>query len=72
MAAAEAAKTICSRTRNMKIVRLQEERIARNPVNGRTRNAGDVGRKETSEFSVKGSSANNAEKPGTGLIFAYP
>ena len=53
------------------IGQVQAERRTRSPLIGRTRNAGDVGRKDNSDPSVKRSSANDAEEPGTGLTFAH-
>ena len=51
---------------------VQAERRTRDPLTGRTRNAGHVGRMDTSDPSVKRSSAEDAEEPGTGLSFAHP
>ena len=70
MAAAAVAKTKYPRAVNLTITEVQAERT-RNPLIGRTRNA-DVRREDTSDPSVKRSSAKDAEEPGTGLTFAHP
>ena len=51
---------------------MQSERRIRDPLIRRTRNAGDVGRMDTSDQSMRRRSAKDAEVPGMGLTFAHP
>ena len=53
VAAAEVAKSVGPTSGKMTIAQLQAERKTGFPLTGRSRSAGDVGRKDTSDPSVK-------------------